>query len=1222
MRICHTDRTRWLQVFRAAARLPVYRVLLPFLFVTTLVSSSLSPRFVSARVAHTSTESAPTEAESTKHQSLEPHKWYDREISSGEVHYYKIPTLAGQYFSIEIEHWGLDLAGTISSPGNQGNTEFKCRRDEVTPVSVIVNTGGDHVLALRAAANGSKPGRYQVRLKGLRRKTESDHNELAVERILADADQLRGTQKNDSYRKAVEKYQEALASLRSFHDTELEANALKNLGKTYEALNENKRAVAYYHQALAISRRTKDLRTQSDVLNCLSFLDVSLGNNRQALSGADSALRLSRLIGSRSGEARALFTSGEAKYGLGDLQRALDYYQQALTLLRGLNDYRGQAQALLNVGYTYSSLSHAVKSRDAYLEAVSLSRVAQDRRWEAKSLRALASFQTRLGEYQQALDLFQQALQDLEVVDDDLTKATVLAGMGFTYQNLGELKKAFSYYNEAIAIFQQIKNPWGEAEAQMDSGRVSFLMGDGKESLARYQRALTLFRLLGMTRLQAQTLRDIGVVYDSWENRTQALNFYNQSLRLTRPGQDQRYEAYTLNYIGRALEASGEKTRAVDYYRRALRLNRVADDPAGEALTLYNLAHVQRDLNQLDECLAQIEAGLRISESLRGKVASQDVRASYVASTHQYFELHADILMQLHRRHPAEGFAVAAFEASEQARARSLLELLKEAKGDIREGVDIALLERERRVGQELNTQAERHADLIHSGKDDEAHTVARAIDQLTSDYEEIETQIRSKSPRYAALTQPQPLGLQVIQQQVLDDNTLLLEYMLGDERSYVWAVTRSEISSFELPARAQIENAARRFYKLLTANQPVPGETFEQRQSRVAEANAHISEEAAAFSKLVLGPVMTKLGNKRLLIVPDGALQYIPFQALMVPGKANGGDASAPSQTGAGSDEQIPLIVDHEIVNEPSASALALVISETARRKPAPKTIAVFANPVFEADDPRVKSKGAAETQVAKLSQQTEVKEAFRDAGFGEGLRIPPLPASREEANAIMAMAPWGTAFKAEGFEASRATITRPELGQYRIVHFATHGFVDYEHPELSGLVLSLVDEKGNPQDGFLRMHDIYNLKLRADLVVLSACNTALGKEVKGEGLIGLTRGFMYAGAAGVAASLWKVDDEATAELMKRFYEGMFKKGLTPAAALREAQLGMWRQKRWHAPYYWAAFVIQGQYNQKENTNLGPTRTVKWVAALASLAVAASLAVFLLLRRRRRTIL
>jgi CHAT domain-containing protein len=203
-----------------------------------------------------------------------------------------------------------------------------------------------------------------------------------------------------------------------------------------------------------------------------------------------------------------------------------------------------------------------------------------------------------------------------------------------------------------------------------------------------------------------------------------------------------------------------------------------------------------------------------------------------------------------------------------------------------------------------------------------------------------------------------------------------------------------------------------------------------------------------------------------------------------------------------------------------------------------------------------------------------------MREVGvLGDRGSIPRLPFSRQEADAILAVAPATASMKALGFTASRTTATSPELQQYRIVHFATHGLLNTEHPELSGLVLSLVDEQGRPQDGFLRLHDLYNLKLPADLVVLSACQTALGKEIKGEGLVGLTRGFMYAGAPRVVASLWRVSDSATAALMTHFYQGVLKQGMRPAAALRAAQLAMLKNKRWQAPYYWAPFVLQGEW-------------------------------------------
>src|SRR5512145_1639450 len=267
------------------------------------------------------------------------------------------------------------------------------------------------------------------------------------------------------------------------------------------------------------------------------------------------------------------------------------------------------------------------------------------------------------------------------------------------------------------------------------------------------------------------------------------------------------------------------------------------------------------------------------------------------------------------------------------------------------------------------------------------------------------------------------------------------------------------------------------------------------------------------------------------------------------------------------------PLIVKHEVVHLPSASALAVLRRELAGRQPAAKAVAVLADPVFSSDDARVKPGAKAQSGNEAPSDLTRAVSDVR----GELRR---LLMTRDEAETIMSVTPRNDGLAALDFRANRATATGNELSDYRIVHFATHGLLNSEHPELSGLVLSLVDEQGQPQDGFLRMHEIFNLRLPAELVVLSACQTGLGKKLDGEGLVGLTRGFMYAGAARVVASLWEVNDVATAELMKRFYRRMLQDGMRPAAALRAAQIEMWKKPQWQSPFYWGAFVIQGEWN------------------------------------------
>jgi CHAT domain-containing protein len=570
-------------------------------------------------------------------------------------------------------------------------------------------------------------------------------------------------------------------------------------------------------------------------------------------------------------------------------------------------------------------------------------------------------------------------------------------------------------------------------------------------------------------------------------------------------------------------------------------------------------------------------------ESLRTNIVSQELRASYFASRQEFFENYIDVLMQMRKQNPAAAFDAAALAVSERARARSLLELLTEARADIRQGVDSSLLERERSLRQRLNAKAAAQVSLLNR-KHTPAQTdaAAKEIASITDEYEELRAQIRARSPRYAALTQPQPLGLAEIQQQVLDPDTLLLEYSLGDDASYLFVVSQTSITSHRLPKRAEIEAATRRVRELLTAPQPQPGDTEAKYQARVKEARASYWPRAAELSRMLLGPVTSQLGRKRLVIVADGALQYIPFAALPAPSPGNDEGRSSMA-------EPQPLLVGHEIVSLPSASTLATLRRESAGRKPAEKSLAVLADPVFTDDDTRIRldvgkagAKGKAksadsdETDIATLQMTRSGRETGvidAEGGFGR------LLSTRHEAAAISALVPERERLRALDFEASRTTALRPELGEYRIVHFATHGLLNNVHPELSGIVLSLFDEAGRPQDGFLRLQDIYNLKLSAELVTLSACQTGLGKEVKGEGLIGLTRGFMYAGAPRVVASLWKVDDLATAELMKLFYQRMLKDGLPAGAALRAAQLELSRQKRWASPYFWAGFVLHGEW-------------------------------------------
>ena len=1055
----------------------------------------------------------------------------ERELAGGDVHFYEVALDSGQYLHVVVEQKGVDVVVRLFGPDGQQLVEVDSPTGTqgTEPISVVAELSGTYRLEVRPFEKQATPGRYEVRMEGLREATSQDRNRIAAsiaaERAYAEGQQLRRQGTAESLYKAIEKYQEALTLWQAVGDSSREAIALNYLGISYDFLGKLQIALGYHRRALQLRQALRDSAGEAQSLNNIGVIQLGLGEPHKALYYDNQALNLRKALGDKRGEANALNNIGTVYTNLGDPQKALDYHSKALQLRRSLDDVRGVAESLNNIGTCYKDLGENQKAMNHYAQALPLWQAVDNSRGEATTLNNIGAFYSALGEPQKALDYYRKALALRKDTGDRYGEAQTLNNMGFIYKAMGEPQKALDdYFGQALSIWREIRNPLEEST----------------------------------------TLNNIGLVHNSLGEKQIALDYLNQAVKLRRAVGDQRGEARILSNMGSIYLDIGDKQKALQSLEQALQLNRVFGDRRAEASTLLTIARFERDRDNLIEARTQIKAALDILEYLRSSVISQQLRASYFAAVRRYHEFYIDLLIRLHQRNPSRGHNVAALEASERTRARSLLEILTEAGADIRQGVDPDLLERERILQQRLNAKEQYRMRLL-SGKhtEEQKAAVKKQLRELLTQYQEVEAQIRATSPRYADLTQPQPLSVKEIQEQILDDDTMLLEYALGEEKSFLWVVTPTSITSLELPKRTAIDSVARQVYELLST-----GNTRDRYQ-----------ESIAMLSQMVLGPVADMLGKKRLLIVSEGALQYIPFGALPVP------TTEAKSKP----ERRPPLIVEHEIVSLPSASVLAVLRRELAAREPAPKMVAVLANPVFSSEDPRVKqSRNRTAKKAEKDTTDTEKENLIADrfdrslieTGIIDGRAgLARLIFTGSEAENIMSFVPEGKGLLAVNFEASRATAMSPELSQYRIVHFATHALLNSQHPELSGIVLSLVDKDGQEQDGFLRLHDIYNLNLPAELIVLSACQTALGKEIKGEGLVGLTRGFMYAGAKRVVASLWKVEDEATAELMKHFYQGILQKGLRPAEALRAAQVEMWKTKRWKSPYFWAAFVLQGEW-------------------------------------------
>jgi CHAT domain-containing protein len=633
---------------------------------------------------------------------------------------------------------------------------------------------------------------------------------------------------------------------------------------------------------------------------------------------------------------------------------------------------------------------------------------------------------------------------------------------------------------------------------------------------------------------------------------TRALEFYQLALAKM-PEDALRYRALTLNALGAVYRDLSQPAAAIDVFTKALEHSRASADRFQEASSLYYLAEAAASAGDLGAARSNLERAIGLAESLRGRVLSRDLRASYLASVHDYYELYIDVLMRASTG--SESLIEEAFRVSERARARSLLESLAESRIDIRKGVEEDLLARELRVREIYNAKALREMELLEQrGDKAQLDPLEDEMALLAAEYDRIQSQIRSGSPNFATLTQPEPSTIQEIQRNLLDDDSLLLEFALGKERSFLWVVSNKGVAAATLPGRSEIEGRARRLYELLTTRQRQGDKSPSQWRRQLQQADSDYAREARELGRILLGPAESEIRqHNRLVIAAEGSLQYVPFGALPF------GD-----DEGAG-DEDVPLILRHQVVRGPSASVIAAIRRGRTKQTPGVSKIAVFADPVFGSEDSRIGTRGA-QFRVQEESAPLQLSMAR-------------LAATRLEAEAIQSVAPAGSVLLATGLEASRERVMDPGLGDYDVVHFATHGILNDERPELSGIVLSMVDERGSPRDGFLRLHDIYNLTLPAQLVVLSACDTALGKLLRGEGLVGLVRGFMYAGASSVVASLWKVDDEATKELMTLFYKHLLSEDMDPAAALRAAQISLLRDEDFRRPYYWAAFELHGDW-------------------------------------------
>ncbi len=1113
-------------------------------------------------------------------------------LAQGERHLYQIKLTAGQYFRVLLRHPGIKLQLNLYDPEGRTLSSFQYHQSGTIPLSAIAEQSGIYRIEIVSKEITSYTGNYKIQLAENRPKHLSNEDRITADKAVAMAQSTSVEMPFVALKNSLANHQQAQTLWHKLEETKEEAFVLNSIGEIQQQFGETDTAQQSFEQALALCSDNQELK-------------IEVQNNLFSLQRDDPTYcsqleETSRAIGYKRGEALALDNLGEWARNSGDRQRARDYQLRSLALWREIQDRQKQANVLNNLACISVELAEPFQATDYFNQSLLLWQNIDDKTGLAATLTAMGNFQNLLGKKQEALDLYEKARQQAAISGDKARLIGISNGTGFVHESYGQYEKARTFYEQSFRVAQEIQSEKLRSGSLINIGVMHRLLGQQQKALSSFQAALTLIKKNKNGLYLPFVLLNMGIAYGEVGQKEVALANLQQAAKLSLANKDMRGAATAYNGIGEIHQKAKQLHLARQYHSQALQLDQTVHNPFGETQTRHHLARTEFALGNTMEAISEIQKAIEGIEKLRANVISPTLRISYLAAVYQSYELLIELLMRQSQKDSNRQLATDALTISERSRARSFLESIHESSQNIKQGVDPTLLEQERTLQQMRNSKADRKLQLVgKQDKEAELAVITKELEDLSSQLDDVRSKIRATSPRYAALTQPQPLKAAEIQQ-LLDDDTMLLEYALGDERSYVWAVTRNSIEAYPLPNRATIESLVREVYQLMTTSPQQEGETAGQWHQRVTQADQQYWPRAAQLSQMVLGPMAEKLSNKRLLIVGDGALQLLPFAALPVP--QSDGESRVLHSASRGENPKLktqnskPLIADHEITYLPSASSLQMLRQDRAKPEPPSNwlarwshslrswlgqdtppaslySVAVLADPVFGKEDKRMAGK---EPQAVQSNQPQ-----MRDVDLSDkNVFLPRLIATREEAEEIQKAAGANAFLLKQGFEVNRSLLESEELNRYGVVHLATHGFWDSTNPEMSGIFLSRFDRQGNSlEDGTLRLSDIYNLKLPKELVVLSACETAVGKDIRGEGLIALTRGFMYAGAARVMASLWKVEDNATAEMMKIFYQHLLRDKMSPAAALRQAQIAMWQKDPAQTPYNWAAFVLQGEY-------------------------------------------
>jgi tetratricopeptide (TPR) repeat protein len=941
------------------------------------------------------------------------------------------------------------------------------------------------------------------------------------------------------YKQALKRYQKALIITEEISDKAKKGRTLNNIGVIYYSTGEYQKALNYYQEALAIKREVRDTAGEATTLGNIGAIYLAMDDYSQALGCFQEALRLAKKLGDLTIETRILSNLGTVHHKTGEYEEALNHYQEVLRISVEIRNRANEAGARNNIGEVYRNIGEYKKALSYHQEALKIAMETGYRELKAVTLDNIGKFYFVTGEYEQALHYYQEAWIIRKKIGDRAGESATLSNEGLIYGHIGDQDRALDHFREALGIKREIGDRAGEATVLLNIGWVFENTGEYKQAANYYNAVLSLAKEIKDESLEGPALNNIGAVLVAAGEYQQALNYCQDALRICRKNEVKPGVAAALTNMGRIYKATGEYEQALSCLMSALTVAKEVGDRIIEQSIHAYIGDVHGKQGKWTEAVVWYKQSISLLEEIRSKAGGSEAKESFLE---QYIDAYQGIVKTLFQLNLSDS----AFHYAERSKARSFVELLYEASVGVKKGIDDTLLQEENRLYGRLFNLKE-----VLKRKPSEAQRAERLEEQdsLKHELDLLKEKIRSTNPIYAELKYPPSITVDYVQDSILKEGEVLVEYFWGEEEVYVFVIGRYNFYTDRVRILSEdlgekVVNLVKPLYK--------------------GSDNDFDSALAYELYEVLFQPLEEKIaqanGNapsRALIIVPDGMLYYLPFEVLVT----KTGEGS-PGSTDTGAEY---LVYRYPLVYSPSATALKPSILHHRKTESYERDLLALA-PFGKVED-EVTSKEAQTTRETPLFSQT-----LRDYVDGQQ----PLRYSGKEVETICRY--YLKAVAKIGSEATEAFFRAHSMGS-RYMHLATHGYLDPEQPMYSGLELS---------DGILQTYEIFNMDIDVDLAVLSGCQTGLGQFKLGGGYVGLSRAFFYSGTPSLLVSLWSVSDPSTAEFMTQFYKNL-RRGMNKTEALREAKEWMIKEgyhtdeygnvTNYGHPYYWAPFILIGAH-------------------------------------------